>query len=227
MSINSLHPELEQTFLKLELAKTRSICMTGDKPGCGVTRFASTLAEHYMLAGYRTLLVDLNLDNPAFELALQSRETAAGWISNKTTMQLFAGCAVPTTQSEQIAYRDPRALSQKMESWLSDYDRIIIDTGSLHSHTSELPSAVITNACEATLLTVTGGATSKEELSNALGYLKDANANVCGIIINQYSQQTVTQQLLNILNRRKFIPSLVKRTLENIIKSAPILNHTV
>ncbi|ANO34684.1 hypothetical protein BCT86_02780 [Vibrio breoganii] len=227
MSINRLHPELEQTFLKLELAKTRSICITGDKPGCGVTRFASTLAEHYMLAGYRTLLVDLNLDNPAFEPALLPCEANGDWISNTTTMQLFSGISVPTTQSEQIAFRDPRALSQKMEHWLADYDRIIVDVGSLNSHQSELPSAVIANACEATLLAVTGGATSKEELSNALSYLSDANANVCGIIINQYSQQTLSQQLLNIINRRKFIPSLVKRALQNVIKSAPILNHTV
>ncbi|GEM79423.1 hypothetical protein [Vibrio superstes] len=227
MSINRVHPELEQTFLKLELAKTSSICITGDKPGCGVTRFASTLAEHYMLAGYRTLLVDLNLDNPAFEPALLSCETQGEWVSNKATMQLFTGCSVPTTQSEQIAFRDPRALNQKMEYWLSEYDRIIIDAGSLNSHQTELPSAVIANACEATILTITGGATSKEELSNALSYLSDANANVCGIIINQYSQQTLSQQLLSILNRRKFIPRFIKRTLQNAIKSTPILNHTV
>ncbi|MFA0697963.1 hypothetical protein AB4585_24990, partial [Vibrio sp. 10N.222.49.C9] len=61
----------------------------------------------------------------------------------------------------------------------------------------------------------------------ALSYLNDANANLCGIIINQYSQQTLSQQLLNIIDQRKFIPSLVKRTLQNVIKSAPILNHTV
>ncbi|PMG83248.1 hypothetical protein BCU83_05175 [Vibrio breoganii] len=227
MSINRLHPELEQTFLKLELAKTRSICITGDKPGCGVTRFASTLAEHYMLAGYRTLLVDLNLDNPAFEPALLSCETEGEWISNKATMQLFTGCSVPTTQSEQIAFRDPRALNQKMNHWLSEYDRIIVDAGSLNNHQSELPSAVISNACEATLLAVTGGATSKEGLSNALSYLSDANANVCGIIINQYSQQTLSQQLLNIINRRRLLPSFIKQALQKVIKSAPILSHTV
>ncbi len=227
MSINRLYPELEQTFLKLELAKTRSICITGDKPGCGVTRFASTLAEHYMLAGYRTLLIDLNLDNPAFEPALLPCDTGEDWIANKSTMQLFSGCSVPTTQSEQIGFRDPRALSKKMEHWLCDYDRIIVDAGALNSRQSELPSAVIANACEATLLTVTGGATTKEELSNALSYLDDANANVCGIIINQYSQQTLSQQLESIINRRRFLPSFIKQPLKNIIKSASILNHTV
>lgn len=227
MSMSRLNPELEQTFLKLELAKTRSICITGDKPGAGVTRFASTLAEHYMLAGYRTLLVDLNLDNPAFEPALLTCKTEGEWIANKATMQLFSGYPVPTTQSEQIAFRDPRALNQKMARWLSYYDRIIVDAGALSSHQSELPCAVIANACEATLLTVTGGATNKEELSSALSYLNDANANVCGIIINQYLQQTLSQQLLQIVNRRRFLPSFVKQTLQNMIKSAPILSNTV
>ncbi|GEA50336.1 chromosome partitioning ATPase [Vibrio inusitatus NBRC 102082] len=227
MSITRLCPELEQTFLKLELAKTRSICITGNKAGCGVTRFTSTLAEHYMLAGYRTLLIDLNLDNPAFEPALVSCEGGGDWITNKYTMQLFSGCSVPTTQSEQMSFRDPRALGQKMKHLLCDYDRIIVDAGALNNPQSDLPSAVIANACEATLLTVTGGETTKEELTNALSYLNDANAKMCGIIINQYSQQTLSQQLLSVINRRKFLPSFIKQTLQNVIKSASILNHTV
>ena len=65
MKIPACSMEIEHVFLQLEQQECRSLCITSTNSGEGVTSLAQALTERHLLAGYRTLLVDLNLQNPS------------------------------------------------------------------------------------------------------------------------------------------------------------------
>ncbi|CAM3038874.1 hypothetical protein [Vibrio rarus] len=227
MNRRPLPAQLEQLVLQLEQDNTQTICLIGDQGKTGVTHFATALAEHYLLAGYRTLLLDLNLDNPAFECPLQSEQNQGEWIAHQHTRQLFAGLVAPTTQSQLRLYQEPRALAQQMQLWQQDYERIVIDAGSLHNSQTQSNNTAIVNACDATLLTCSGGVTTQEELCVALEYLQQAKANVCGVIVNQYFQQTFAFQLLTAIKYCRFLPQRLQQWLHKVINRAQLFKQTV
>ncbi|MPW36451.1 hypothetical protein [Vibrio sp. B1Z05] len=235
--IHSTHSELTPMFLQLELANMRSVCLIGNKPRAGVTTFACALAEQYMLSGYRTLLVDLNLENPQFEHTwpiknsvieeadLQSSEVH--WVQNRHTLQIFSGVAVPSTLNQQMPYRDPRSLAKQFELWFSKYDRIVIDAGAINQNQTRISQSVIANACDTTFITLGAGNSNKEQLSQAIDYLTTANANIFAVLLNQYAQQTLSQQLCHLIGRNRIIPKKMKERFNQYVRRWSFLNHAV
>ncbi|GAD89351.1 hypothetical protein VHA01S_019_00280 [Vibrio halioticoli NBRC 102217] len=250
--IHCTHSELTPMFLQLELANMRSVCLIGNKPRAGVTTFACALAEQYMLSGYRTLLVDLNLENPQFEHTLPIKNSVieeadlqspgienAGlesaslprsevhWVQNRHTLQIFSGVAVPSTLNQQMPYRDPRSLAKQFELWFSQYDRIVIDAGAINQNQTRISQSVIANACDTTFIALGAGNSNKEQLSQAIDYLTTANANIFAVLLNQYAQQTLSQQLCHLIGRNRIMPKKMKERFNRYVRRWSFLNHAV
>ncbi|NMU82258.1 chromosome partitioning protein ParA, partial [Vibrio parahaemolyticus] len=89
-----------------------------------------SLAERLVLAGHNTLYVDLNLFKPAYHTVheFDDDEKVGHLITRENTHQTLVGLPAPSLASTQLAYRDPTTLKQNIAQWLTQYERVVIDT---------------------------------------------------------------------------------------------------
>lgn len=217
MIIPSTHTEIEQIYLAAEMIGCRSLCLTSCQSGDGVTSIVSALAERYLLAGHKTLVVDLNTFHPAFQSidALPQLNDQVGLlVEHSGTHQLFTGLPVPSSQSALLAYKDPTHLSNAVTEWLMQFDRVICDTSPLlHINRGNIPAQVVASACDQTVLVVMGGKTSTGQLNKATEMLSSASISLLGSILNMRDQATLAEEIVRELNRFKFIPESWRKRL--------------
>ncbi|MGD8230349.1 chromosome partitioning protein ParA [Vibrio sp. TRT 1302] len=210
MIIPSTHTEIEQIYLAAEMNGCRSLCLTACQSGDGVTSIVSALAERYLLAGHKTLVVDLNTFHPAFESIdsmPQFTEQVGLLVEHNDTHQLFTGLPVPSSQSALLAYKDPTYLTNAVSEWLQQFDRVICDTSPLlHINRGNIPAQVVAGACDQTVLVVMGGKTSSGQLAKATEMLNCASISLLGSILNMRDQATLAEEIVRELNRFTFIP---------------------
>lgn len=229
MSISSTHAETEQIFIKLELAESKTVCITADKPRSGSTSLACALTERYMLAGYKTLLVDFNLFNPSFSnMTLNHTTSEDPLVLRDDTQQIFSGIAAPKILSEQLTYRDPVNLRQEIARWNDHFDRIVFDTCALsQTNQSNIPTAVVAHVTDASVLVVAGGNTTGEELNGAITQLKATNANIVGIVLNQFQQNTLSEELVRVADKGRFLPKPFKRRVKAWLNRSSLFRNAV
>ncbi len=216
MSISATLAEVEQVFIQNELQQAKSVCVTADKPQSGTTAMTMALTERYLLAGFRTLLVDFNLFNPTFDSVTLpcDNQKAAQLIEHKRSQQLFLGLAAPLQRQEQLRYRDPASLSAQLNDWLNEYDRVVFDCTALSQcNQSNIPTVVVANAADTTLLILKAGDTTSEQMLGAISQIENANANVGGIILNQFQQPSWGESIARSLSK---LPPLSRKHCQNL-----------
>ncbi|WP_391090094.1 chromosome partitioning protein ParA [Vibrio sp. NH-UV-68] len=210
MTIPATHTEIEQIYLAAEMKQCRSLCITACQSADGVTSVVSALAERYMLAGHKTLVVDLNTFHPAFEavdITPNQHNQVGHLIEHSSTHQLFTGLTVPSNQSALLAYKDPSQLTKVMSGWLNEFDRILCDTSPiLQINRSNIPAQVVASACDQTALVVMGGKTSSGQLHKATQMLESNTISLLGSVLNLQQQATLAEEMVRELNRLRFIP---------------------
>ncbi|USD67800.1 CpsD/CapB family tyrosine-protein kinase [Vibrio sp. SCSIO 43136] len=227
MTIPATHYEIEQLYLSAELAECRSICLTGCQSGDGVTAFATALAERYLLAGHRTLLVDLNLHRPAFT-QIETELGNQSWLEHKQTKQTLLGAAIPTDQSTLLALKDPQQLKNNVGLWLESYDRVIIDTSAmLQVNRGNIPAQVVASACDTTILVALAGVTTNRQVSQAVELLQLSKANLMGTVLNHRDQPNLAQELSRQVEKLFFLPRSFRRSIKNALQANEFLNQVV
>ncbi|WP_394239678.1 P-loop NTPase family protein [Vibrio astriarenae] len=229
MTVSSTHAELEQVFIKLELAEAKTICITSDKPRSGSTSLASALTERYMLAGYKTLLVDFNLFNPSFsDMTLNHTNKNEPLVLRDDTQQVFSGIAAPRVLSDQLSYRDPTNLRKNIQQWNAHFDRIVFDTCALsQTNQSNIPTAVVAHVTDASVLVIAGGHTTGEELNSAVAQLKATDANLVGIVLNQFDQNTLSEELVRVADKGRFLPEKWKVNIKAWLNRSALFRQSV
>ncbi|SON53128.1 AAA family ATPase [Vibrio tapetis] len=229
MMIPSTHAEIEQIYLAAELAECRSLCITACNSGDGVTSFASALAERYLLAGHTTLLVDLNMFNPAFRnIEIGTEDGAEEWIEHESSHQLFVGLAVPRDLSTQLAYKDPTNMQLAVTDWLEKYDRVIVDTSPLlQVNRGNIPAQSVASACDETILVTLGGTTNANQVSQAMTMLKAGNTHLLGSVLNLRDQPTLAEELSREVQRVKIIPQSWRNKISKSLMKNAFLNLPV
>lgn len=210
MIIPATHTEIEQIYLAAEMNECRSLCITACQSGDGVTSVVAALAERYLLAGHRTLVVDLNTFHPAFEcidIAPSDDDNVGLLVEHASTHQMFTGLTVPNNQSALLVYKDPAQLQNAVTQWLTQYDRVICDTSPLlHINRGNIPAQVVASACDQTALVIMGGKTSSGQLEKAMQLINNPSISLLGSVLNLKQQATLAQEMVRELNRLKFIP---------------------
>ncbi|WP_174855898.1 chromosome partitioning protein ParA [Vibrio atypicus] len=233
--IPATHSEIEQIYLAAEMSQSRALCITACQSGDGVTSVTTALAERYLLAGLKTLIVDLNTFHPAFESAglnlgasLSKEETECGiLLEHKESHQLFTGLVVPREQSELLSFRDPTQLSMNVTSWLEHFDRIICDTSPLlQVNRSNIPAQVVASACDHTILVVMGGKTTSGQLAKATEMLTNSSIQLLGSVLNLKQQATLGQEMVREINRFTFLPKRWRERLTQKILRNELLAHS-
>ena len=227
--IYSTMNEVEQLFLAAEVAQTRSICVTSCHAKSGVSSLTSALAERYLLAGYSTLLVDLNVLRPAFvsqNLLLEENNAEIRWLSAKEQRSIFTGISVALNSPDMVNYRNPHFLKAKITEWQQEFDRVIIDTSAILEQADHLiPSQSVARACQHTLIVVQGGETKQAQMTKALELLQQADATVLGCVLNNHNQATLGQEMVRELNRCRFIPKTWRAKWSDKLLSNEWLSH--
>lgn len=226
MTISATQAEVEKLYLTAELNGYRSTCITACQSGDGVTSIASAFAERCMLAGHSTLYVDLNLFNPAFhDLDLVNLEQQGQLIEHKESKRLFVGVPAPREASTQLAFKDPTTLKSTVAKWLTQYDRVVIDTSPLlQVNKGNIPAQSVANACDSTLLVLAYGETTTSQLEQAKQLLATDGILLSGAIMNMKHVPSFTQELGRQLNRMKFIPQKWRTNLCNKLSQNEFLN---
>lgn len=210
MIIPATHTEIEQIYLAAEMSECRSMCITACQSGDGVTSVVAALAERYLLAGHRTLVVDLNTFHPAFEcidISPNGDDNVGLLVEHASTHQMFTGLTVPNNQSALLAYKDPAHLKSAVTQWLTQYDRVICDTSPLlHVNRGNIPAQVVASACDQTALVIMGGKTSSGQLEKAMQFIDNPSISLLGSVLNLKEQATLAQEIVREMNRLKFIP---------------------
>ncbi|MFC1233475.1 CpsD/CapB family tyrosine-protein kinase [Vibrio sp. F74] len=229
MTIPAMHAEIEQIFIEAELADCRSLCITSCQSGEGVTSLAIALTERYLLAGYRTLIVDLNIHRPSFSvLDIPSLEPNAFLLEHVSSTQCFTGISSPLNSPAQLAYKRPGYLKKNIEEWSTEFDRIVIDTSPLlNINKSNIPAQIVANACDQTILTVLAGVTNKHDIKQAMKLLNSSQIQLLGTVLNTKEQPSLLFELSREVNRLAFLPHKWRSAILNTLKKNQFLSITV
>ncbi|EGU47602.1 putative capsular polysaccharide biosynthesis protein [Vibrio ichthyoenteri ATCC 700023] len=222
--IPATHNEIEQIYLAAESKQTRSVCVTACHSGDGVTSVATALAERYLLAGQSTLLVDLNLFRSNFQASKMpsiSSDSHVCWLEQNECGRVFTGIVKPTLQSDIVNYRNPLYLEKKIEAWLLEFDRVIIDTSPLlQVNRGNISAQCVAKACQYTLLVILGAKTRENHLIKAMELLNRSDSQLIGCVMNSKHQPSLAQEMQRELNRFTWLPKRWRDSVNN-----KLLNH--
>lgn len=226
MSIPALHSETEQLFIMAETSNSKTLCVTACHANAGVTSLAMAMAERYLLAGYKTLLIDLNLHRPAFEPVIDiGHSDNLTLIADKDSMRCFQGRCCHLDTQALLQMRKELFLSQQLEVWMKDYQRIVIDTSPLlQQNRGNIPANLVASACDKTILSVLAGTTTKQDLKKALDMLSLKPISMLGTVLNQREQPTLSHELQREINRLTWLPARWVNGLKNLIKNNAFIN---
>ena len=233
MRIPSCHMEIEQVFLQLEKHECHSLCITSTNPGEGVSSLAQALTERYLLAGYRTLLVDLNLQNPsltALSLDLDNHQTEDTHYLNyiEHNSQVVPGIPVPDNKAKIVELRQPKKLNIQIKKWLEEFDKIIIDSSALSQlNANNIPAQSIAGCCDGTIMVVLSGQTLQTELKEALNTLENHHANLIGHVFNDKYQPRLKNEICREIERLHFLPKIITNKLISLVQHNRFLSTVV
>lgn len=226
MSIPALHSETEQLFIMAEATNCRSLCVTGCHADAGVTSLAMAMAERYILAGYKTLLLDLNLHKPSF-IPVEG-ETLSGnvtLITEKESHRCFQGLCCNLDTASILEMRRGAFLDQQIEIWQESYERIVVDTSPLlQKNKGNIPANLVAAACDNTLLSVLAGRTTKTEVEKALKLLDMESINLLGTVLNLKDQPTLSEEMVREINRFSWLPEGVLNWLKQRVRNYKLID---
>ncbi|MCP3697581.1 MAG: CpsD/CapB family tyrosine-protein kinase [Aliivibrio sp.] len=235
MRIPSCCMEIERVFLQLEKHECHSLCITSTNPGEGVSSLAQALTERHLLAGYRTLLVDFNLQNPSLtalslEHTINNNETdrthCLSYIEHNS--QVVLGVPVPQKKAQIVELRQPKKVSEQIKKWRKEFDKIIIDSSALSQlNANNIPAQSIAGCCDGTIMVVLSGQTLQTELKEALTSLDNHHANLIGHVFNDKYQPRLKNEICREIERLHFIPNVITNKLIAFIQNNRFLSTVV
>jgi len=176
------------TYLQQNHANVQILQITSAKASEGKSVLATNLALANAKIGQKTLLVDTNFNYPSIQTSFELKNphnlidainSSANVHPNPTQ---FSNLDVMPTKQSDTAVSDTLArprLKQLIADWRQTYDLIIFDSSDLLTN----PSAqIIATLCDATLLSVNIGKTTKESLAHAKTTLTDVQATILGCV---------------------------------------------
>lgn len=231
MTVAHYQREVEQLYSRSLAQGIRSLAICSALPQQGATTILRVLAQRNVLAGYSTLLVDLNLSSPGMCKVIDlpsdpalSQDRNPGLnrsLSNLAAPQLvsvgggdslFNGIGIPQDKSSLMKLRESEVLQQLIQAWLQEYDTVLIDTTALLATDGyTIPAQQVASSCDGCLLVVQSGHCTQAQLKDAVECLNQQSVNLIGTVMNDQYQPRLIDEMKRELNRLNWLcPRLVR-----------------
>ncbi|MGB0683894.1 MAG: hypothetical protein ACPGOV_14370 [Magnetovibrionaceae bacterium] len=210
----------------------RSVALLTPKPRGGSSTLAYALARRVAESGKRTLLVELNLAQPALgaRLALPRFDWTADdeTIAEKAVALGTSGVHLLTAplSAEHVSFREPGLIKAFITALEQAFDAVIIDCSPLLSkNRGNVPPALVARACSSAVLVVPSGGVSEGEMLEAAGICADAGVAITGAVFNDRKDPRLVDELCRECDRlNRFLPGLARK-LQRWIRGSTFLGQ--
>lgn len=242
MKIPYQNMEIEQIYSQLLHNPRASIAVCSAQQGEGVTSVVCALAERNLLAGYSTLVVDLNLYRPALKSLMEVHTPSDNTLvdSHKNCFNaiqllspphsdvVFNGITAPSKREHTMHLRQTGVLESYIEHWLTLFDTVLIDTSPINRiNAQNIPPERVAAACDGALLVVLAGQTTEPEISHAVNKLQTAQAQIIGSVFNDRDNPTLKSELLRESQRLPKFMGVLKDRIGKLITRNQLLSLEV
>jgi Mrp family chromosome partitioning ATPase len=196
------------------LAKSKgSLVITSTDHNEGSTLTAQLIARRNAETGKRTLLVDLNVYKQ--DITTSEQLTSQMWdLFSRKDNDNFTDIIVPAKGCDNLfilpapsddntidMLKDPKQATRFFDIIERNFDHVIVDTTPISATNRRNADAVILASAARRCTVVTmAGVTKRQNVKNAVKSLREAGANVEGLIVNDYKNPTAKSQLQAIVN---------------------------
>lgn len=175
----------------------KTILVTSSIQGEGKTTNAANIAVVFAQAGKKVLIIDADMRKPTIHhtflltntvglSSILSRQRELSEVIQETSVEglsIIPSGPIPPNPAELLASKKLDVLVMEVAR---DFDIIIFDAPPLLLVTD---AQILSNKCDGTLLVVNAGVAEKESVLKAKMSLLASNANILGVILNNYALQ--------------------------------------
>jgi Mrp family chromosome partitioning ATPase len=224
MHIQETSVEIDRIYSQLSKKDIRSVAITSANSGEGVTSIAMALAQRSLLAGYSTLLIDLNLYHPSIKAVINLDETVSKPnLFNKpelvyldNTSIVVIGIPAPSERASRMKLREHGVLEQHIKEWQKSFDRVIIDTSPLNKvNANNIAPERVAAACDGCLVVVLAGSTTESMFVSAIDKLRSTSVTIIGTIFNDRDNPSLKNELIRESRRLKPLLNSLANYLES------------
>ncbi|MBA4791723.1 MAG: hypothetical protein AB1698_21625 [Pseudomonadota bacterium] len=206
--------EVESVYLATFGQGARVVGITSVRGGSGVSVLSAALAER---SQRQTRTLFIGLSDPTAAVPAQ----ATSWLPTDDDVEdnvitdprgFDALIAVPSPE-QSFAFRNALAIRGMLDRLLEIYGAIVVDLAAVEPRERvAVPVTTIASACESVVVVCLSGRDTRSAVNRAAAALRQANAPLQGIVINDRYNQTVGDELIDGVGRfHKLAPSLVDR----------------
>lgn len=218
--------EIESVYLATFGQGAKVVGITAVVSGSGVTTLAGALAERSQRQR-KTLVIGLS--EPTAAVPAQ----ASQWTPDSEDILTFVTPdprgfdrlnAAPVPEAS-FAFRSAVAMRTMVDRLLETYDAIVLDLAPVYPRERvAVPVATVAAACDAVILLCLAGRVTRPTLNRATSTLRQANAPLQGIVVNDRFNQTPGEEIIEDAQRySKFAPGLMHKIID-IVRNSKILN---
>lgn len=175
----------------------KTFLVTSSSPGEGKSTVAANTAVVFAQEGKKVLLVDADMRKPTVHYTFHLTNTLG--VSNLLTRQATVAEVVKTSEIENLdiitcgpippnpaELLSSQTMNKVIEVMKEIYDIIIFDAPPV---LSVADAQILANKCEGTILIMSAGTTEKVEAQKAKEALVSSQANIIGVVLNNFELQ--------------------------------------
>jgi Mrp family chromosome partitioning ATPase len=225
------YQELEQVYAQTQSRglKTISVCASNSEEG--VTTLACALAERYLRAGQNPLVVDMNFFKPSIHKNFlcshvdDCTDTATQPDGKLTVYRHISGMNVMTaTEADHPSLRQSDTFKRALAKWGQHYDVIIFDTSPLSAiNRHNVAAEFICAHTEGVVMIIRSGVTPEADILESLSKLKDQNAQIVGLVMNDIECPVLEDELHRTIRRLDRYFPRIARKLARWVSKSPLL----
>jgi len=226
------YEETEAIFRSVAEEDLRSVLVASTEAGEGASTIAYALAQRISATGKEVLYIDFNVCSsyPANELCIEPTAWTIDGAPEPASFFSIPGSslsilAAPAAGFTNVGKLDPSRVKITLCNLLETFDCIVGDAPCLGRRAySGLPTATLAAAFEAVILVLLSGATISNSAEAAVRQLRNADARILGVVMNDREMPHLRQELTRQAAKLDFLLPGLSQAVERTLRRFPVLS---